>query len=85
MYYFNTAFPTKTSYVNNNKNKWLTKGLILSRNAMRFFNRIKIYTNLSLESLHYINRYQLIYKEHAKKLERRIMTDSFYPLKIKPR
>jgi hypothetical protein len=34
-YYFNTESAIKTSYVNNNnKNKWITKGLIVSRNRM---------------------------------------------------
>ena len=58
LYYFHTAFPTEMPYVkNNNKNKWLPKGLIVSRNRMQFFNWIKRSTNISLESLHYINRY----------------------------
>jgi hypothetical protein len=34
MYYINTLFPIKTSYLNNNKNKWLSKGLTVSRNSI---------------------------------------------------
>ena len=35
MYYFNALFPIKTFYLNNNnKNKWMTKGLIVSRNKL---------------------------------------------------
>ena len=63
MYYFNPVFPIKTSYLNNNsKNKWLTKGLTVSRNRTQFLNKLKRSANLSVEFLHYINKYQAIYK-----------------------
>jgi len=37
MYYFNILFPINTCYLNNNnnKNKWMTKGLIFSKNKLR--------------------------------------------------
>jgi len=38
LYYFNTAFPIKTSHVNNNnKNKWLTIGLLVSKKQNAIF------------------------------------------------
>lgn len=73
MYYFNTAFLIKTSYVNNNNKKRIIMGLIVSRNRMRFLNRIKRSANFSLESLQYINKYQLIYLKnlYKKQIERK--------------
>ena len=42
MCHFNTLFPTKTFSLNNKKkNKWMTKGLIVSRNRLRTLNRLK--------------------------------------------
>jgi hypothetical protein len=58
MYYFNALFPIKTLYLNNNnKNKWMTKGLIVSRNKLRILNELKRTTQISVEFRCYINKY----------------------------
>ena len=41
-YYFNTAFPLKSTHVNNSVlNTWITKGIIISRNKLRLLCHIK--------------------------------------------
>ena len=63
-YYFNTAFPLKTTHVNNSVlNAWITKGIIISRNKLRLLCHIKKYTDLSKKSLRYIQNYQKIYRK----------------------
>jgi hypothetical protein len=55
---------------------------------MQFLNRLKRSTNVSGEFLHYINKYQLIYKnlvKEAKKREREKIICSCYPPKIQLR
>jgi hypothetical protein len=50
MCHFNALFPTKTFYLNKNKkNKWMTKGLIVSRNKLRILNSLKRSTQISVE------------------------------------
>ena len=72
LYFFTKVFPIKESYLNNNdKNKWLTKGLTVSRNRIRFLNKLKRSTNLSLKFLHYINKYRLIYENLVKEAKKR--------------
>ena len=67
IYYFNTAFPLKDTCVKGTTvNKWITKGLIISRNKLRLLYNIKRTTNLSMESLKYIQNYQLIFRELVK-------------------
>jgi len=72
-YYFNTAFPLKTTHVNNSMiNTWITKGIIKSRNKLRLPCCIKRSTDLSTKSLKYIQNYQKIYRKviaEAKKRE----------------
>jgi len=41
-YYFNTAFPIKATYVKESiVNKWITKGIIVSRNKLRLLYNMK--------------------------------------------
>jgi hypothetical protein len=61
--------------LNKGKNKWVAKGLIVSRNRLRTLNRLKRSTKISGELLRYTNKYQLTYKnlitqEREKKRER---------------
>jgi hypothetical protein len=64
IYYFNRAFPLKTTEVKGTiLNKWITGGLIRSRNKLRLLNHIKRTTKLSSESLQYIQNYQLIFRK----------------------
>ena len=65
--YFNTAFPLKVKYVKCTiVNKWITKGLIISRNKLQLLYNIKRTTNLSMKSLKYIQNYQLIFRKVVK-------------------
>jgi hypothetical protein len=58
-YNFNTAFQYKTLRIKNKKqSKWITKGLLVSRNKKRFLNGIKHVTPLSKASLIYVKKYQ---------------------------
>lgn len=72
-YHFNALFPVKTFYLDKNKNnKWMTKGLLVSRNKLRILNDLKRSTQISVELRCYINKYQWIYKnllKEAKKME----------------
>jgi hypothetical protein len=88
MCHFNALFPVKTFYLNNkNKIKWMTKGIMVSRNRLRFLNEMKRHTKLSVEFLHYINKYQLIYKNLVREAEKKEgkMIHTFRPQKIKLR
>jgi hypothetical protein len=71
-YYFNTAFPLKVTY---NKDpivkKWITKGIMVSRNKLRVLNNIKRSIDLSMGSLKYIQKYQLIYRKVVKEAKRK--------------
>jgi uncharacterized 2Fe-2S/4Fe-4S cluster protein (DUF4445 family) len=61
-YYFNIVFPIRATYVKESiVNKWITKGIIVSRNKLRLLNNIKKSTNLPMKSLKYIQSYQLMY------------------------
>jgi hypothetical protein len=63
-FYFNIAFPVKATYVKECiVNKWITKGIIVSRNRLRFLCSIKRSMNLPMESLKYIQNYQSIYRK----------------------
>jgi len=84
MYHYNALFPIKTLYLNNkNKNKWMTKGLLVSRNRLRILNGMKRSTKISVEFRSYINKYQLIYKNLVKEAKKWKMIDLFCPQKIK--
>jgi len=73
MLHFNTLFPIKRfNLYKNNKNKWMTRGLIVSRNRLRTLIGLKRSTQISVELKCYIKRYQSIYKtllREAKKLD----------------
>jgi len=72
MYYFNILFPIKTCYLNNNnKNKWMTKGLIVSKNKLRILNGLKRSKQISSEFRFYISDYQFIYKHLVKEAKKR--------------
>ena len=50
IYYFNITFPLKNCYVHNyTKNKWLSKGLIISKNKLRILNKLKRSNQISNE------------------------------------
>ena len=72
--------------------KWITKGIIISRNKLRLLHNIKRSTNLPMKSLKYIQNYQMIYRKAIKKIKKKKrrereggwgQIDSFYQLKIK--
>ena len=64
--YFNTAFSLKVTYVKGTiANKWITKGLIISRNKLQLLNNIIKTTNLSMESVKHIQN-QLIFRNVVK-------------------
>jgi len=72
MYYFNILFPIKTSYLNNNnKNKWMTKGLIVSKNKLQILNGLKRSKQILSEFRFYISEYQLIYKHLVKEAKKK--------------
>jgi hypothetical protein len=86
MCHFNALFPVKTVYLNNkNKIMWMTKGIIVSRNRLRFLNEMKRHTKLSVEFLHYINKYQLIYKNLVREAKKGKMIRFISSSKIKLR
>ena len=63
-YYFNTAFPIKVKLEKNSiANKWITKGLIISRDKLRLLCNIKRTTSLSIEDSEYIQNYQRIFRK----------------------
>jgi hypothetical protein len=71
-YYFNIAFPVKATYVKESiVNKWITKGIIVSRNKLRLLYNIKRSMNLPMESAKYIQNYQLIYMNVIKEAKRK--------------
>lgn len=58
-YNFNIAFQYKTVRIKNTKqSKWITKGLLVSRNKMWFLNGIKHVIPLYKASLNYVKKYQ---------------------------
>ena len=63
-YYFNIAFPieneVKSKYI---VQRWVTKGLIVSRNKLRILRKIKRKQCLSGEFLEYIQTYQRIFRK----------------------
>jgi len=56
-YYFNIVFPIKVTYVKESiVNKWITKGIIVSRNRLRLLYNIKRSMNLPMESVKYLGK-----------------------------
>jgi hypothetical protein len=83
-YYFNIAFPVRAIYVKESiVNKWITKGITVSRNKLRLFNNIKRSANLPMKSLKYIQNYQLIYRKVIKETKRREADRLIYSVKNK--
>ena len=71
IYYFNITFPLKNCYLHSNtKNKWITKGLIISRNKLRILSRLKRSNEISNEFCLYIIKYQLMYKHLVKEAQK---------------
>jgi hypothetical protein len=63
-YYFNIVFHIEVTYVKESiVNKWITKGIIVSRHKLRLLDNIKRSTNLPMGSLKYIQNYQLIHRK----------------------
>jgi len=83
-YYFNTAFPIKVKFENNfTENKWITKGLIISRNKLRLLHNIKRTTSLSIEASKYIQNYQQIFRKVVTEAKKKRLTDMFCHPEIK--
>jgi hypothetical protein len=71
-FYFNVAFPLNVMCVGSNiTNKWITKGLITSRNKLRLLCNMKRTTNFPVESLKYIKKYQLIFRKVVKEAKKK--------------
>jgi hypothetical protein len=65
------VFPLIRAVVKNKpKYTWITKGILKSRNRMCFLNRLKKTISLSNNSLHYIKKYQTIYRKVIKEAKR---------------
>ena len=54
-----------------NTNKWITKGIIISRNKLQLLYNIKRLTNLPMKPLKYIQNYQMIYRKVIKEAKKR--------------
>jgi hypothetical protein len=67
------AFPLKSSVIRkNSKNKWITKGLIVSRRGMYFLKWLKRTIPLTSETLNHMHNYQSILRKvlkEAKKID----------------
>ena len=65
IYYFNVAFPVKKQEVKANGivQRWITKGLIVSRNKLRIHRKLKWLQYTSEEFLEYIQTYQNILRK----------------------
>ena len=71
-YYCTIVFPLKATYVKKSiVNKWITKGIIVSRIKLRLIYNIRRYMNLPMKSVKYIQNYQLIYRKVVKEAKRR--------------
>jgi hypothetical protein len=71
-YHFNIAFPVKAMYVKESiVNKWITKGIIVSRTRLRLLYNMRRTMNLPMESIKYIQKYQSIYRKVIKEAKRR--------------
>ena len=79
LYYFNITFPLKTLSLNKNNNKWITKGLLVSKNKLRILRGLKRTKQLSNKSKNYIETYQSIYK-HLLKEAKKLHNEKFISL-----
>jgi hypothetical protein len=63
LHYFERAFPRKTVYEEDYKKiKWITQGIKVSSQKMRYLSTLKRDRNLSDDALKYMNSYQRIYR-----------------------
>jgi len=70
-------FPLKNCHLRNNtKNKWITKGLIISKNKLQILSRLKRSNQISNEFRLYISNYQLMYK-HLVKETKKMYNEAF--------
>ena len=71
MHHFNARFPAKTCHLPGNKKvKWVMKGLIVSKNRMRFLNGLKRSKNTPVEVPQYINKYNAVCKNLVKEAKK---------------
>jgi hypothetical protein len=70
-YYYDIALPKKCVQTERQRNKWVTAGIRVSGNRLRFLNSLMKQGNLSEESKKYYSQYKKIYNKvirEAKKL-----------------
>jgi hypothetical protein len=78
LYYFVRAFPLKLVMKREHKNNaWISSGIRVSCQKMRFLNHVKHRSALSRDSLNYINRYHRIYKKVILAAKKGIMTNKY--------
>jgi hypothetical protein len=71
-YHFNIAFPVKAVYAKESVvNKWITKGIIVSRTRLRLLHNMRRSMNLPMESIKYIQKYQSTYRKVIKEAKRK--------------
>jgi hypothetical protein len=71
-YYFNIEFPLKFICVGSTTtNKWITKGLITSRNKLKLLCNMKRTTNLPAKLLMHIKKYQLVFRKVVKEAKKK--------------
>jgi len=73
MHYFNVAFPVNKVKIKMNYmvQRWITKGLIVSRNKLCILRKIKRMQCLSAECLEYIHLYQQIFRKVLNEAKRK--------------
>ena len=71
MLYFNVAFPVDKVKVNYMVQRWITKGLIVSRNKLCILQKIKRMQCPSAECLEYIHLYQQIFRKVLNEAKRK--------------
>jgi hypothetical protein len=72
LYYFMRAFPLKLVIKSDRKDSlWISRGIKVSCQKMRFLNSLKCRLSLSRDSLNYINRYHRIYKRVISEAKKR--------------
>jgi hypothetical protein len=72
LYYFMRAFTLKLVTKSEHKvNSWISSGIRISCQKMRFLNKLRYRIPLSRDSLNYINRYHRIYKRVISEAKKR--------------
>jgi hypothetical protein len=87
LYYFMRAFPLKLVIKSDRKdNLWISRGMRVSCQKMRFLYSLKCRLSLSRDSLNYINKYYRIYKrvisEAKKRYNDKQIRDATNPTKM---